>query len=982
MNLLRPFLCVLCVLFSVNGQTQTIDSPAVSSSSLQWSQDRHTIYSANLWHGSISQRAAAPEHSQLPPQQLSLGKDIRRIAINHQQQELMATDYLNNETIWVDLKSWSIKQRIPTGQRPFGVVYQASHDRYWVSIFEDHQLLAIQDGEIIHSISTLDTPRGLALLDDRLFVTHSMTGQLSIYDVSSLPEKPTTVISLAEIQHTDETVSQGLPRLLDDIAISPDGKEAWLPHVLWNFDHKFQFQSTVFPAVSVIELTPGHEKERIDHRKELFKTINIVSKNRTRIVSNPADAEFSASGKKVYISLSGSDDIIVFDRSRSGKSNKKRHRRKKHSGGAKASQIYRHTPEQNPRGLLVHGNTLWVQQAISHTLTTFDRGGDNAFDRLRLHDTTQHLLTPTNALSAPHIDSIDRGRALFHSANTDLNPAHPIAGDFWMSCNSCHLDGFNFTNQYLLEAYGQDKKKDARVGHTDLDNMISGDFITDYLNIIQKTQGGMGEDDRDGAVLISPQQAPDEIMDDMMDLHHFVTLPHNLPFVATWLRTDEKTPIHPREFTNSAQCAECHQPIFDQWADSNHRLMGESNPYFMTILEIAGKEEGENFKDWCLGCHMPNNVLSNTPISSDGHMFEKNGATLKTALANKQPDLDEGTGCLFCHRIMSLEDAGGNAAFTVNLSNRDHYVGEKETDSTLLQWFASRQINSKPDAHKASYIKPFYDDPTLCKSCHNEFAPGTGAMIVDTFGEWESSSYNNPSDPAQHKTCIDCHMHGDIAQIGNNIPGLSTQRGTAKQNVVTHQFTGANHHLVGLRNKQQEAMSIQLLRSAATLEQHVAAQQDDSPALIVSVKNVGAGHSLPTGVADFRQFWLEVIMRDVDGNIIFSSGVADGEGNLPSDTRLFMKVMGDATGQPVGLRFWRYSQLLSDTRIPANGSREERFSIPHSAKPITVNTRLLYRIYPQWVTRQVQVNQPDLPTPPIVELSSITNVLSLPATLK
>ncbi len=39
-------------------------------------------------------------------------------------------------------------------------------------------------------------------------------------------------------------------RVLDDIALSPDESEAWLPHLLWNFDHPFQFQSTIFPAIS------------------------------------------------------------------------------------------------------------------------------------------------------------------------------------------------------------------------------------------------------------------------------------------------------------------------------------------------------------------------------------------------------------------------------------------------------------------------------------------------------------------------------------------------------------------------------------------------------------------------------------------------------------------------------------------------------------------------------------------------------------
>ncbi|MBV1922343.1 MAG: hypothetical protein KUG73_16825, partial [Pseudomonadales bacterium] len=284
-------LLLTLISLSISSQASPLTATPVSSGSLQWSADKQWIYSANLWQGSISKLPADianPAHAQ--PNELILGQDIRRIAINSHQSELLATDYLGNEVILVDTKNWSIKQRIATGKRPFGVVYQASHNRYWVSLFESHQIIAIQEGKIIATIDTAETPRGLALTsDNRLLVTHSMTGQLSIYSVDNIPTKASKIITLNVNQNKDEFISQGLPRELDDIAISPDEKEAWLPHVLWNFDHEFQFQSTVFPAVSVIDLVT--ETEHAEHRKELFKTINIVdNKNRTRIVSNPHDA--------------------------------------------------------------------------------------------------------------------------------------------------------------------------------------------------------------------------------------------------------------------------------------------------------------------------------------------------------------------------------------------------------------------------------------------------------------------------------------------------------------------------------------------------------------------------------------------------------------------------------------------------------------------------------------------------------------------
>ncbi len=270
-----------------------------------------------------------------------------------------------------------LEKAIPTGHRPYGVIFDAKRQWFWVTLFESAHLQAYDTaGNLQLEAETAETPRGLALTnDDRLLLTHAMTGQLAIYDLaklgnsakgSSLP-KP-KLITLAETHSDTPSDSQGLPRLLDGIALSPDGSEAWLPHVLWSFSHPFQFQSTVFPAVSIIDL--DEEKERVDERKQLFLQINLPSVgNRSQIVSNPFAARFAADGKRVYLTLAGSENLLVFDLSRSGKSNNNRHRRKKFQGGAKATQLLRHLPGQNPRDLLIDGDHILVHNAMGQDLT-------------------------------------------------------------------------------------------------------------------------------------------------------------------------------------------------------------------------------------------------------------------------------------------------------------------------------------------------------------------------------------------------------------------------------------------------------------------------------------------------------------------------------------------------------------------------------------------------------------------------------------
>ncbi len=937
------------------------------SGSLVLSDDGSTLFSANFETGSVSW---VDRETGARMGEIQIGGDIRRVALGRDG-ELAVTDMTGGRVVFANWKTGKVTGEIEVGNRPFGIVYDAARDRFWVALFEDHQLVAVHPKKgLIYRVGTEDTPRGLALLSDRrLVVTHAMVGKVSVHDATTLPLRHLATIDLAVTQDRNEFVSQGHPRLLDDIAVSPDETEAWLPHVLWNFDHLFQFQSTIFPLLSVLDLTAGAEREVTGRRKHLFRQIDLKDPVLTRfdgspkpiIVSNPHDAAFSEDGSKVFVTLAGSEDLLVFDLSA----------RDAITNSANASQILRHLPGANPRGLVVSGAELFVQNAMSLDVT---RLGDATGGVAVLDDRFASLVG-----ADPLSPELRNGLTLFHTGNTDRHPDTPMTGDFWMSCQSCHVDGFNFTNGYLFESTEIDKYRYARVGHGNLSSMIAGDFVGDYIRIIQGTQGGMGHDGEGMAEFLDPDDPPAPVIDMMLDLHEVVTAKSNLPLVSSWLRLDdERGTVHESEWTNSAQCASCHSEMFDQWADSLHRLMGDSNPYYKVLEDVAAATEGEEFRKWCMGCHHPQGLLSGLTATSDaGHMFEKGGGSLFEALDRGEPDLDEGTGCLFCHRITKLESAqgrtaGGNASFTVNIKDRATYVFE-DSQNPVLGWLGRHGINAKPEAHAKSYSQDFYSDSALCSSCHNEFAPGSGAVIVDTYGEWEASPFNAPDNPEQHRSCIDCHMHGDIARIGEGIPGRSTDGGRIKDNVVTHQFTGANYHLVGLRNETLKQMSIELLQSAAQLSASMTSDGD----LAVRVSNTGAGHALPTGVADFRQVWLDVTVRDVTGAKVLESGKIDAAGTVDSQARFFRKVFGDKRGNPVGFAFWRYEKMLEDTKIPAGGFRDEVFALPHdTAFPIQVDVKLMFRTYPQAVTDLVRQQYPDLTNPQAVVMTTLTAQLS------
>ncbi len=446
---------------------------------------------------------------------------------------------------------------------------------------------------------------------------------------------------------------------------------------------------------------------------------------------------------------------------------------------------------------------------------------------------------------------------------------------------------------------------------------------------------------------------------------------------------DNVSRYHSSNWTNSAKCRSCHTDIFDQWSNSNHKNLTSANPYYMVQEALSAKDMGEDFRLWCMQCHNPSAVTTKQRASSHDmndnfladEIFAKDGQVL---LDNYKKHgnfrLEEGVSCVACHRISSISEKG-NGSYGLNLINRKKYPFENRS-SQAGQWLKEKFINAKPNIHKKSYSKEFYSSSKFCATCHDEQVPkhrnispsAVGKKIVSTYEEWFNSPYNNPKDKTKHKSCIDCHMTNIKDDKPEALSGRSTNGGKIKDDVKVHYFSGANHFLSGLKSKEHEEQTIALLKTSAKLDVSYV-----KGVLKIKVKNTGAGHHLPTGVADFRQLWLDIEVVDNDGKIIFTSGKLEKNGNLSKDARIFNKVFGDKDGKPVGLRFWRYEKLLKDTRIPAGKYRVESFDIGQTNPkyPLTITVKLNFRIYDQWITTAVQKAYPALPSPPVVELIKI-----------
>lgn len=146
-------------------------------------------------------------------------------------------------------------------------------------------------------IADTGDPRGFTIRADssRLFVTHHKSPYVSVLDlVLDGNGMPTSVAMTAKIDTNtypfdpvfnptpvQTLASQGLPRFLEDIALSPDGSKALVPHVLHNINHDVNhsfgpglagdFANRVYPALTQLDAAqlsygqPGDASLRLHH---------------------------------------------------------------------------------------------------------------------------------------------------------------------------------------------------------------------------------------------------------------------------------------------------------------------------------------------------------------------------------------------------------------------------------------------------------------------------------------------------------------------------------------------------------------------------------------------------------------------------------------------------------------------------------------------------------------------------------------------
>ena len=384
-------------------------------------------------------------------------------------------------------------------------------------------------------------------------------------------------------------------------------------------------------------------------------------------------------------------------------------------------------------------------------------------------------------------------------------------------------------------------------------------------------------------------------------------------------------------FWRTSTCKGCHDQIVAQHLASSHER-SFTNPVFQAqyqkdlLPKTATDPRLSAEARECIACHEPVTYATNgpRPLSLQAIDPAMNGVT-----------------CDICHSMTGYRDAKPqNGNYVIEPSDRK--LGPFKEQDNWHHIYSAFQTKSE-----------------ICAVCH-EAVNRHGLRIKATFTEWQESTFAQ-----QGVHCQDCHMNvngfltaGKPQFASGMAATMSIGSAPQRERLYTHQFPGAH-------SETQVQGAIALAIEAKPLSD----VQNRTLAFDITVDNSRTGHSMPSGSADLRLLWIEVVVRIGDeplgqpavllepetldessayslaGRGRFDSMLLGPE--IPKGSRVYRAVFVDGAGQAT-LDSYNAVAKLFDNRLKAAEKRKEsyRFMIPEGAKgDITIQATLRYLPY-------------------------------------
>lgn len=257
----------------------------------------------------------------------------------------------------VDALTMSTQATLPVGAEPGNIALLPDGSTAYITLTTAAQVVAVDTNDLeISAVIPVDLhPYALAVTESKVYVTHLQAFQRPGGEEGRDDGREGKVTVLDTASHTvsQEIIlapdTHGFPNLLLGIAVL--GDRAWLPHVRAAPDLPQGLTTTVFAAVSVLNLTQGVEEVAAHlplNDQEIFASP----------VNNPIAVLPAADGQMLYIVLAGSNLVEVVDISI-----------------PTSPRLVTFLPVgQNPRGLALSGDGHYgyIMNYLSRSITVLD----------------------------------------------------------------------------------------------------------------------------------------------------------------------------------------------------------------------------------------------------------------------------------------------------------------------------------------------------------------------------------------------------------------------------------------------------------------------------------------------------------------------------------------------------------------------------------------------------------------------------------
>jgi len=387
-------------------------------------------------------------------------------------------------------------------------------------------------------------------------------------------------------------------------------------------------------------------------------------------------------------------------------------------------------------------------------------------------------------------------------------------------------------------------------------------------------------------------------------------------------------------FTPPETCAECHPQQYKEWRGSMHAL-AFTDPVYQGELNKAVKAVGHDIARQCEGCHSPAGVVT-------GEIKGPGTSGLSDVAVS-------GVSCDMCHSVSG--HSGWETPYHQPENGSLILSPGKDTPGgpILTKYGPNKPTEECGGGFHECVEQPLHTKSELCANCHQVNHFDTHTPLEATYREWKDGPY-----AVKGIGCQDCHMVDFNTFVRSADTFKKPERGE-----IRHYFNGANFLVYALAEQaakksgdaelakdvhEKYAMAVARLQAAADLEVAPVYRDKRLAEIKVRVKNLRAGHNLPTSLTNVRQLWLEMTVKDQSGKVVMTTGTVNKNGELPKEARLF-----NSEGMEKGFHFavdpWEVIAFARHDTIPPKGYKDVYYGVPAGSGkgPLSVEVKLRYR---------------------------------------